>query len=143
MVTPIQFLYSLFYVDYGQHLSSVISNAIKYYPALGRRKKNQTENMKINQRKEVFQKDGDLTQFHVQIISGKHQCGLPFQLSLDATLPICSHFTQFTKCSNGPSRNTKFIRKNSEMNIHKVEKQCSHSLFENLRMIKINKYIKF
>lgn len=54
--------------------------------------------MLTKQNKEVFLTDGDLTMFHVLIISGKHLDGFCSQYLQEPIWHICLLSTQFIRC---------------------------------------------
>jgi hypothetical protein len=79
-------------------LNSATLNVIKFFQVLDRKNKKVMDNMLTKQNKEVFHMDGDLTMFHVQIISGKHLDGFCSQYLQEPIWHICLLSTQFIKC---------------------------------------------
>lgn len=79
-------------------LNSATLDAIKFFQVLDRKNKKVMDNMLTKQNKEVFHMDGDLTMFHVQIISGKHLDGFCSQYLQEPIWHICLLSTQFIKC---------------------------------------------
>ena len=93
-------------------------------------RKKKLMNMSMKKRKEEFQEAGDSEWFHVQTISGRQWAGSCSVFWLEELPQLYSLPHQLDKCWFGLLKSIKLTKKNSEINIQKEEKQCSHSLFD-------------